>query len=147
MINQNLPGIKKIEYCHQSEMEIVPLKKYHAGDIVSPIGNFTELPIVDLASCEVSPEETEHGNVYTTIIETLSTIDMFSRTSHILLSFYFIYRITDIYNNQYLIGIKQRPFPSISITNRIDRTPSGQRVSEVKITFKSTIPPLNCSSL
>lgn len=149
MAAKTLPGIKEVEYLPANETVLFPKQIPTPGALVSVIGNYTKLPTVELCSCTITDERIDAGLVYTTkVTGIVIECDEFTISQQYLLREKFhTYRITDVYDTQYHIGIDKKPYPEISFSPAIDGQPSGTRAISFEISWKSTLPPLQLVSL
>ncbi len=149
MRHKNLPGIKTVEFLPADETVLFPKQIPVPGAVISVIGNFTELPTVELSACVVNVERTDAGLVYTTKINGLLTdcdeITLAQR--HRLQEKFHTYRLTDVYNNKYLVGLDKKPYPEINFAPAIDGQSSGSRSIPYDIIWKSALPPLDIAAL
>lgn len=145
MASRNLPGIIKIEYIPIDELTLFPKQWLSPGSTVSAIGNFKIIPTIELSSCNTSSERTSAGLTYTTkITGNVSDCDELTKQQrHILQEKFHAYRLTDVYNNYYLIGEEKKPFPEITFAPIIDGQSSGSRIIPFEITWISALPPID----
>lgn len=149
MPDKNLPGITTIAYRPASETEIYPKQIPSPGSVISVIGAYTNLPTVELSSCNISDERNDAGLIYTTKI-TGTLIDGQQATAaqrHILREMLHSYKITDVYGVSYLVGTNRKPYPEIFFSPAIEAQTSGQRAIPFEIIWKSTLPPLEIAAL
>jgi len=141
---KTLPGLLYVEYIRVPELTLFPKKIIVPGDTVSAIGNWTNIRLANIASCEYTSERTDAGLVYTTRINgiTYESEKQDNGMQHILQTDFHCYRITDVYRNEYLIGIDQKPFPEIVFTPSNESSPAGMRAVNFEITWISTLPPI-----
>lgn len=144
MTTLTLPGIKKVEFIAADELVLYPKQSLTPGSTTSAIGNFTELPLVELASCNTTKETTAAGTIYTTTVEGIITDGNQLTTSqrHYLQEKYHAFKLSDVYGNKYLIGEDRKPYPEISFSPANDGQPSGSRTIPFQITWKSTLLPI-----
>lgn len=140
-----LPGIIKLEYIQAVDLTLVPKKHISAGCKISAIGNFTEIKLVGQANCSNTPERTNAGLIYNTKISGLSfeSSDLTEEIMNKLQELYHVYRLTDVYGNQYLVGTLACPYPEIIFTPTNDSI----RAIEFEISWISTLPPLKLTAL
>jgi len=149
MSTKNLPGIKSVEYLPATETVLYPKLIPAPGTVISVIGDFTRMPTVELISCVVTDERTDAGLVYTTKVTgiALECSELTTAQRHTLREKYHVYRLTDVYNNKYLVGVDKKPYPEINFQQAIDGQSSGSRAVPFEITWKSTLPPLELVAL
>ncbi len=147
MSTQTLPSIKKVEFIPSAEMELYPRKIIIPGDTTAAIGKFTKLNMTEPAEAETTSANTENGLVYTTKVKG-SIFDQDNQSlQNKLQILYHNYMLTDIYNQKYLIGLKEKPFPEILFNPVNPALPSSRRVVNFEITWISTLPPIKVIDL
>lgn len=143
MSTRTLPTILSVEFIPAAELIISPKKFISPGDAVTGIGVFQSFKMVEPASCETTPERTENGLVYTTIVQGTIFDDNDRSLEHRLQTKYHCYRIKDVYQNRYLVGIDEGPFPEITFMPSTGRTSSDRRAVSFEIKWISTLPPID----
>lgn len=149
MNTKTLPGIAAIEYNLANDTALSPTRYIVPGDITLVVGNFVAFDLVNTASFNVSDEKTDAGVVYTTTITgTLFDNDLLNaKIRATLVNRYHVFRITDLYKKQYLVGIDRKPYPEITFSHVIDNLPDGIRAINFEITWNSDIPPIELQVL
>jgi hypothetical protein len=144
-----LPGIYRIEFLKASNLTIYPRQKVNPGSKISAIGEYTKLPLIGSASLKYENEETKAGTVYNTVISgaLFDREDVSQSLRDQLANGEFVYRTTDMALKKYLIGINEAPFPIVKFSPRIDSLPTGSRLIDFTITWRSTLPPLEIVAL
>lgn len=144
---KTIPTILFVEYIPEEELSLYPRKILKPGDTISAIGNFQKLKLSNPSSCNTTSERTDNGLVYTTKIVGIIYDNSESDLQHKLQTNFYVYRLTDIYKNKYLVGTDKKPFPEISFSPVNDSTPSGMRSIQFEITSVSTLPPIDIIDL
>jgi hypothetical protein len=142
-----LPTILFVEYIPAAEMTLYPKKILAPGDTISAIGNFVKLKLTEPASCNTTSERTDNGLVYTTKVGGIIYDDDDSELLHRLQTKFYTYRLTDVYQNKYLVGIDDKPFPEISFSPVNDASPSGSHAINFEISWVSVLPPIDIVDL
>lgn len=147
MPKRSLPTIIKVEYIPTAELELFPRKILTPADSTSAIGQFTRLNMTEPAQCEITPTQTPNGLTYTTKVTGIIYDEQNEGVQDKLQVMFHDYRITDVYKQKYLIGIKEKPFPQIIFNPINEASPSGKRVVNFEITWLSTLPPIKITDL
>jgi hypothetical protein len=145
--NKTLPSILYVEFLPAEEMTLTPKKWLSPGDAISALGAWEKLNLTEPASCNITPERTPNGLVYTTKISGVIIDENNSELQHQLQTNFHAYRLTDVYKNKYLVGTDKKPFPEISFSPVNDASPSGVRAVNFEITWVSYLPPIDIISL
>ena len=146
---RTLPGIKTVEFLPADETVLYPKQIPVPGSVISTLGNYTQMPTVDLTACVVTEERTDAGLVYTTKINgtAIECVKLTVKQRHLMREKFHTYRLTDVYGIQYQVGIDTKPYPEISFSPTIDGQASGSRVVPFEILWKSALPPLELTAL
>lgn len=147
MATQTLPSIKKVEFIPTAEMELYPRKILKPGDTTAAIGNFTRLNMTEQAEAETTSAPTPNGLVYTTKVKGSIYDEQNQGVQHKLQILFHNYILTDIYNQKFLVGLKDKPFPEILFNPVNPASPSSRRVVNFEITWISTLPPIKVVDL
>ena len=140
MKERNLPGITGIEYCFVNQLSPESQELIREGSLIRAIGNFVKIPIHGLANCVVTSETVSGQTIYTTTVK-FKMIDLQQETRELIdriIMYPCAFRITDVYKEQYLIGINKKPYPVFLPSYKIDELPSGLRVFNAQITYINT---------
>lgn len=144
---QILPTIKKLEYISVLQMELVPKKILVPGESISVLGEFEKLNISEPVQVEITSQQTDNGLIYTT----RATGSIFDEKNedlrHKLQVLPYNYCITDVYNNKYLIGAKEDPYPEILFNPVNPASQTDKRTVNFEIVWLSTLPPINIIDL
>lgn len=145
----NLPGICKVEFLHAASITLYPKQHLHPGATISVIGIFAKLPMVGNASINYTNEDTDAGTVYNTVISgtLLDRPDISQSVRDQLIKGNYVYKVTDLHKNSYLVGTDKRPYPMIVFIPNSDKLPSGVRAIDFTINWRSTLPPLKIVAL
>ncbi len=149
MTAKTLPGIKTLEFLPADETVLFPKQIPVPGSVITILGEFKQLPTIDLLSCVTTDERTDAGLVYTTKVSgnLKECDDTKAETRHRLAEKFHTYRITDVYGVKYQLGIDRKPYPEIFFSPVIDGQSSGSRVIPFEINWKSDLPPLELTAL
>lgn len=147
MSSRTLPTILSVEYIPAEELILSPKMHIAPGDAVTAVGIFQPLKMVEPASSETTPERTENGLVYTTIVQGTMFDDNDRTMEHRLQTKFHCYRISDVYRNRYLVGVDEGPYPEITFIPSTGRTPSDRRAVSFEIKWISTLPPVDIIEL
>jgi hypothetical protein len=141
---KTLAGIKYVDFISIADLTLYPKKHIHPGKTISTIGNWSEMALVDLVSCSSTSERTDAGLVYTSKIAGMLADNDENDTElqNRLVNKFHAYKLTDVYGNEYLIGINTKPFPEISFSPNNEASPTGLRAIPFEITWISTLPPI-----
>ena len=142
MYKKTLPGIKSIEYISAKEIILYPKKMIKWGENISAIGNWSELETVELSSCHTTSEQTDGGLVFSTKIAGVLFDEDEEVLQNKLLNQFHLFKIGDVYKNQYLVGTDKKPFPEITFAPTNEASPSGLRAINFEITWVSLLPPV-----
>jgi hypothetical protein len=142
MYRKTLAGINKIEFLPAKELVLYPKKIIKWGESTSAIGDWQLLELVELASCHTTSEQTDAGLVFTTKLAGVLYDEDDGVLQSRLQSFYHVYRISDVYKNQYLVGTDKKPFPEIYFAPANEANPSGLRAVNIEISWVSLLPPI-----
>lgn len=111
--------IKKIEYCAAYHLKRAIILPAQAIALVREPMPWQELPLVGLASLEVTDEVENGVRIYTSkLTATLCKPFLHPKRP-------FAFRLTDVQGRQYVLGIVQLPFPLVTQTDNIPDTPSS----------------------
>ena len=141
---KTLAGIKYVDFISIADLTLYPKKHIHPGKTISIIGNWSEMALVDLVSCSSTSERTDAGLVYTSKIAGMLADNDENDTElqNRLVNKFHAYKLTDVYGNEYLIGINTKPFPEITFSPNNEASPAGLRAIPFEITWISTLPPI-----
>lgn len=144
MSSKTLAGIKKLQFILGLDLTLNPKMHLRPGKSTSVLGDWSDLALVDLASCNYTTERTDAGIVYTTKISGMleDTQENDTELQHRLTSQFHAYQLTDIYGNKYLVGTNAKTFPEITFSPTNEANPSGLRAVPFEITWISTLPPI-----
>lgn len=146
---KTLAGIKYVDFISIADLTLYPKKHIRPGKTISIIGNWSEMALVDLVSCSSTSERTDAGMVYTSKIAGMLSDNDENDTelqNHLVNKFH-AYKLTDVYGNEYLVGINKKPFPEITFSPTNEASPAGLRAIPFEITWISTLPPIEIVAL
>ena len=140
MTQRTLPGFKAVEYGKASSLFFETKEAIQEGSSVVVYGNFTGVPIVSLCGCSVSSEIVSGETIYTTVLnfQVKDCKDYTRRLMNEIVMTDCCFRLTDIYNEKYLVGLDKKPHPTIKPSFQSDILPSGVRVFNVEVTYVNT---------
>lgn len=142
MSTKTLPSIKKVEFIKADELTLEPKKFIIPGDTISVLGEFEKLNIAEPAQCEITSARSNNGLEYTTKITGSIYDESNDQFQNRLQTVFHCYRLTDIYNQKYLVGIDEEPYPEITFNPINPSSPSGKRVVNYEIQWVSRIQPV-----
>jgi hypothetical protein len=126
---KTLPGIKSISICEASKF-----KSERIGSKINPQCDFEELNLIDLAEFNLEPEIVSGQTIYTitgsfNLYENdLTDLNYLNETS-------FVFKITDIYGDEYIIGTEEQPYPILLVKHGTGTGPSGARKLTAELTY------------
>lgn len=146
---KTLAGIKYVDFISIADLTLYPKKHIRPGKTISIIGNWSEMALVDLVSCSSTSERTDAGMVYTSKIAGMLSDNDENDTElqNRLVNKFHAYKLTDVYGNEYLVGINKKPFPEITFSPTNEASPAGLRAIPFEITWISTLPPIEIVAL
>lgn len=128
-----LRHIKKVEYCAAYHLKRVIILPAQAIALVREPMPWQELPLVGLASLEVTDEVENGVRIYTSkLTATLCKSFLHPKRPS-------AFRLTDVQGNQSLLGTAQSPYPLISQTESIGENSVLQTAYIISIQHKSEI--------
>ena len=141
---KTLAGIKYVDFISIADLTLYPKKHIRPGKPISIIGNWVEMALVELVSCSSSSERNDAGVVYTSKISGMltDTDENDAELQNRLQNKFHAYKLTDVYGNEYLVGINTKPFPEITFSPTNESSPAGLRAIPFEITWISTLPPI-----
>ena len=140
-MTHNLPGFKSIEYGRPKSLFVDSKEIIMEGSTVNLYGSFTGIPIVSLCGAVVTSEIVSGETIYTTLL-TFQMKDCEDHTRSIINELVMndcCFRLTDVYNKMFLLGLDKKPHPTVKPSFKTEIIPSGQRVHNVEITYINTI--------
>ncbi|MBO5181840.1 MAG: hypothetical protein J6B92_08140 [Paraprevotella sp.] len=125
--------ISKIEVCEAYHLALaVPLPDgLHV--VIEDYMPFTMLPMVGLATVEVSDEVSNRLRIWTTKVSVTLPTRM-EQLTHPL-----VFRLTDVCGRCYLVGTSELPFPKINFTDKFPERASGTSACTMTITWKAPL--------
>ena len=132
--------INKIEWCDAKHLHLaVPLSDNISVSCVDYMP-YQELPIVGLASMEVSDKVDNGCRVWASkVTATLQTRPSIPKT---LVSI----KLTAVDGTQYIMGLSERPHPVVTVQDKCSGTPNGQCSCTWTATLQGPIPILKLYS-
>jgi hypothetical protein len=140
MTQRILPGFIEIEFGKADHLFINSYEFIREGSIVETYGTFTGIPIVGLIGCKVSSDYVSGETIYTTVLtfSMKDCKDYSRRLLHDLTMMDCCFRITDVFKEKYLLGLVEKPHPTIKTSFKSEELPSGQRVFNIEIQYVNT---------
>ena len=119
--------IKKIEYCAAYHLKRAIILPAQAIALVREPMPWQELPLVGLASLEVTNEVDNGVRIYTSkLTATLCKPFLHPKRPS-------TFRLTDVQGKQYLLGTAQSPYPLITQKESIERNTNSYTTSVLEI--------------
>jgi hypothetical protein len=112
---KTLPGFTGIEFIDVRRLFINCGELVREGSTIEAYGVFTRLPAEGLIGCGVSCETLLGESVYTTVLNFMMK-DLGNYTRRLLHDLTLMdcsFRLSDIYREQYLVGLNTKPHPTI----------------------------------
>jgi hypothetical protein len=137
---KTLPGFKKIAFGYARSLFVNHDEVIEEGSIADVYGDFIHIPTVDPTGCTVSSEEISGETVYTTLLN-LRMEDCGSHTRRLIRNLTAnscCFRLTDVYGEEYLLGLSDKPHPVVKPSFRSEETPAGVRCFSVEIQYINT---------
>lgn len=128
------PGIRSVFISRLEETNIS--KIYTEENTYNVSGNFIQLPVAGLCSLEASSEIVKGQLIYTYMVKG-SLFDRKETNPWSWNAVPICAKITDINRNSYLLGSKEKPFATCSISLSIENETAGKRYMGLTIFFKS----------
>lgn len=132
-----LRHIRNIEYCAAYHLKRAIILPAQAIALVREPMPWQELPLVGLASLEVTDEVDNGVRIYTSkLTATLCKQFLYPKRPS-------AFRLTDVQGKQYLLGTAQSPYPLISQTESIGGKSVSQTAYVITIQHKAEISLIN----
>lgn len=123
--------IRKIEYCAAYHLKRAIILPAQAIALVREPMPWQELPLVGLASLEITDEVENGVRIYTSkLTATLCKSFLHPKRSS-------AFRLTDVQGNQSLLGTDQSPYPLISQTESIGENAPSHTAFVITIQYKA----------
>lgn len=135
-----LPGIKYLEFAIADLLKIESEELLKPGITVNVFGTFTTICIEGLASVESEAKTTNNQTIYTTKLlfkageQKIYPWDL----ETILSNKNIVYRLTDVNNKQWLLGINEKPFPMVNVKSNIPSDVTSAKIKQYEVTYTNT---------
>lgn len=134
-----LRHICKVEYCAAYHLKRAIILPAQAKALVGEPMPWQELPLVGLASLEVSDEVEDGVRIYTSKLNaTLCKSFLHPKRPS-------AFRLTDVQGNQYLLGTAYKPFPLVAIITNTSTNEAERTVTVLSANWVSLKPLLTIS--
>ena len=127
--------ISRVEYCEVRELTAMTVVKKQFA-LVPPAANFTRLPMVGLASVEVSDKIENKQRVF------VSKLAVFLPERFEVGNKKLCFRLRTVSGEYFMLGSGDRPYSIITSTDTIPDTPSSRCGSAMVVTYTGILPLL-----
>lgn len=127
--------INRVEYCEVRELAAMTVVKKQFV-LVPPAANFTRLPMVGLASVEVSDKIENKQRVF------VSKLAVFLPERFEVSNKKLCFRLRTVSGEYFMLGSGDRPYSIITSTDTIPDTPSSRCGSAMVVTYTGILPLL-----
>jgi hypothetical protein len=137
-MKSTLPAIKIIEWTLASSLTYSFPGKISEGIVLDAVsGSFQDLEIEGLGGLSVQSEKQSGQDVYTSVLsfKKAEIIGLTSLTLADLSRNTMCYRLTDVNDQQYLLGLDDKLYPALTYKYDNGETPAGVRIFAVEIRY------------
>ena len=134
---QSLPGIRKIAYVEAEQLAPNVMLKAICGGLVSVLAQTTEVSFVGEATCESTSEYDNHGRVESVTLT-------FSSTEYVPHSRPLAFVVTDVNGNSFLVGSREKPYPTIKLDITFGSPASEPSVNRYEVKYVAIRALIGC---
>ncbi len=134
---KHLPGVKYVEVAKANQLQFNSIGELGGNYPVEVTGEFKLLELIGLGKLEVKEESEGVSSVFTT------TLTLKSRTNWIGYDLSkCVFKVTLVSGETYIIGWNGRPYPLVTLVDKVSDSITESRGNRLTILWKAQIPPL-----
>lgn len=142
MTTKFLPGIHSIGYVEVSKLQPDILSVADPDKKIKVYGTFTDIPIIKKGSMVIATELVKGVTIYsvTILFQICATDDIANKICDTLQKNIHSFKFTNVNGDKMLIGLNEKPYPTVTSEYNNESSPTGQRGYSVSINYRNTYP-------